>query len=442
MILRIVFLICVLMGLGWGSYQYAKPPQASASPSVLNKQDGVPQVMGAHLMLGQQRFYLHGINYYPQNTPWESFWPQFQPETITQDLIRIQKLGFNTVRIFVPFEQFGGMQVKPEMKQKLLRFLNLAHQHDLKVVVTLFDFFVDYANLAATQGHLEDLLKGLETHPALLAWDLKNEGDADYKYGKDKVVSWLQFAAEQVRRLAPGQLVTAGWQDAAHISDISPFLDYVTFHFYGPENALEPQIEALKKHTSKPIVLGEYGFHTWSQALPDAHIPEHQYNYFNAVLAATTAQDLAGSMVWNLYDYAPKTFGVQMLSTESFQHHMGVLDTRQRPKSGLKALQQALFVRDAQTHYSVGSDTRSLELVLRSPQEQKVSLLLKADDKVLESKKLSLKVGVNRFSWTVTPAQLSELLSLRQFYMLESAQLLKPDGQQAQGPFRVWLREK
>ena len=60
-----------------------------------------------------------GTNHYPAETPWDRFWPEYDEAVITDDFDRIANLGMNTIRIFVPFAQFGGPKVEPEMLDRL-----------------------------------------------------------------------------------------------------------------------------------------------------------------------------------------------------------------------------------------------------------------------------------------------------------------------------------
>jgi hypothetical protein len=55
--------------------------------------------------------HLKGINYYPQATPWDMFGDQFDLEIIKKDVELIKNAGLNTIRIFVPYEDFGKANI-------------------------------------------------------------------------------------------------------------------------------------------------------------------------------------------------------------------------------------------------------------------------------------------------------------------------------------------
>lgn len=409
--------------------------------------DAIPavfvKVAGQTLQYKGQRYYLHGVNYYPQRTPWSLFWPQYNPATTAQDLKRIQQLGFNTVRIFVPYGQFGGKHLLPAYTARLSDFLAQADRYQIKVIVTLFDFFTDYHNLPESQQHLKQLIPIFANHPAILAWDLKNEGDSDYKYGKSKVIHWVKQITNTVRQWDRQHLLTAGWSAPETVPDIAPYLDYVTFHDYRDEGQLATAIKRLQQQVRQPIVLGEYGFHTWPHKQPDPHYPEHQYNYINAVLFASLHTDLAGSLVWGMYDFPPRLQEPFVLTGESVQYHMGILDIYGKPKAGVAALQQFAFLVDAVTQRAIDSRTHRIAVGFRLAKDTPVRLMLRQGSKDTLQFIWNGKKGVNRFEWPIASERLQDLLSLRQTYVLQAPSLLNINGQvDAAGSHLLKIRER
>ena len=61
---------------------------------------------------------IKGINYYPQNTPWDMFGKQFDKIIINDDFKIIKTTGLNTIRIFIPYEDFGKAKVNPNKIKK------------------------------------------------------------------------------------------------------------------------------------------------------------------------------------------------------------------------------------------------------------------------------------------------------------------------------------
>ncbi|MFK8060880.1 MAG: glycosyl hydrolase family 5, partial [Polaribacter sp.] len=65
-----------------------------------------------------------GINYYPQKTPWNMYGEEFDLHVIENDFNIIKKAGLNSVRIFVPYEDFGKARVKFDKLEKLKKILD------------------------------------------------------------------------------------------------------------------------------------------------------------------------------------------------------------------------------------------------------------------------------------------------------------------------------
>lgn len=277
------------------------------APDPPTPQPGFVAASGTQLSIDGQPYTVAGINYYPQATPWERFWPQYDPALIDADLTRIRTLGLNTVRIFVPYEQFGGPLVEPAMLDRLADLLDRATAHDLRVIVTLFDFRSDYNPLlwADADRHMETILTRFAVHPAVLAWDLKNEPDRDYATsGQALVEAWLEHSARQARRYAPHHLISIGWSTPTAATALVDMVDVVSFHFYAPAEQLAPSYTTLRAATTRPILLTEFGLPTWNSfAFPNGHSEAEQAVYFADVLAALRTSDTAGTLAWTLYDF-------------------------------------------------------------------------------------------------------------------------------------------
>lgn len=385
------------------------------------------QVRGRAFWEGGQRFWLLGVNYYPQASPWSLFWQQSDPSILQADLAKIHALGFNTVRIFVPYVLFSGPDAAV-YHQKLKHFLDWAAAEQLYCIVTLFDFYTDYDRIEVAQQALRQLVKGLETHPAVLAWDLKNEGDLDYGKHPERVIRWIKAMAQTLREIPVQQLITAGWSRPETAPDIAPYLDYVTFHYYGPEAQLPALVAYLQGQSVKPLVLGEFGYHTWRQSPHDPHLAAQQFNYYQCVMFSVLKQDLAGALAWTLYDFKPQLREPWVLSTQSEQHYLGLLDQDQKPKAGLKALQQGVYLRDAQSLKAVSLDSREIEMVFRAAHAGQAQLVLKsaASKRILQT--WSVHQGLNTFRWSVNAPEIHSLLSLQSQYVLDCPVVLGPAG--------------
>ena len=313
------------------------PPQGPALVA------GHVQVAGTGLSLNGQPFLVSGINYYPQATPWARFWPEYDGAVVATDFSRIRALGLNTVRVFVPFEQFGGPDVKPAFLAKLGALLDRAQAADLHVIVTLFDFHTAYDPFLWPQAdrHLETILTAYGSHPAVLAWDLKNEPDLDFaRAGEATVTIWLAHTARLARELAPQTLLTIGWASATTAPKLANYVDVVSFHFYAPATELPTAYLSLRD-MGRPVLLGEFGLPTWnSPFFPGGHSEAEQAVYYAAVLTAQQEAQGAGSLAWTLYDFTkvgPEVAGRWPWQTGP-QRYLGVLRANGTPKAAAALL--------------------------------------------------------------------------------------------------------
>lgn len=303
----------------------------NAQSDVPNKKDLVQVKQGAFVHNGN-RFQLKGVNYYPSDFPWFDFWEEFRVDTIASDLAIARNLGFNAVRIFVQFETFGEGNVQALMLNRLEQFLSMAEKHELYVVVTLFDFppGFELKNYSETDRHLESLLTRFKNHPSILAWDLKNEPDIDFKYhDPQKVKNWLTYMLHQSRQYDPNHLVTIGWANAEYATLFQNQVDFVSFHYYDDPMDLNQRIVDLKETISKPLVVEEFGrpsVHPFIPFLPSMR--ERQRRDIESMVGVIEKSH-SGYMLWTLKDFAAtpsEVFGYKPWIRYS-QKHYGIVTT-------------------------------------------------------------------------------------------------------------------
>ncbi len=359
---------------------------------------------------------LNGINYYPQQNPWNRFWTHYDAAAVTRDLSQVRQLGFNSVRIFVFYELFGGPDLKSEQMAYLQNFLNQAQSQGLKVVVTLFDQYQQYApeHDRAAEAHLNHLYAAVGNHQALLAWDLKNESDLDYPAnGTETVKNWVSRMASHLHKLDSQHPITASYADAAQMGSETESLDYLTFHYYGPEANFASTAASIKQRFGdKPAVLGEFGFHTWSDRPGDGHPPAHQYNYLNAILAGAAKAGLQGTIAWNLHDY-PELSDVPVIRNQPVNRYLGLFDLQGQAKSGVLALNQPVRIIDADTQSAVSPDSRRLELVYASQHPGALDLKFQRQGQAERSLSFRSHTGLNSQTFSVNAAEIKDLLELR-----------------------------
>ncbi|MFT6204579.1 MAG: hypothetical protein ACI9V1_000603 [Spirosomataceae bacterium] len=282
---------------------------------------------------------IRGINYYPQKTPWKDFWIKYDEEVIEKDLQKIKKLRLNTVRVFVNYEQFGKGNVVPEMLERLEHFLDNASKSGIGVLVTLFDFNSNYQllNFPATDRQLETILTRFKSHPAVIAWDLKNEPDLDFHYQNEAdVKEWLNLMVRQAKIYDPTTPITIGWAYPESADHLAEKLDFISFHYYREVDQLGGVIDSLKKQLgAKPLLLEEFGLSSYeSSVLPISITPYEQAKHLSEIQRILFDRGNVPYIYWTLYDF--ENVGANIAGNRPWQRnaqkHFGLIDTYNQPK--------------------------------------------------------------------------------------------------------------
>lgn len=247
-----------------------------------------------------------GINYYPQENPWNTFGDHFDTETLQKDFQVIKDLHLNTIRIFIGYEDFGNAQVSPERLEKLIGLLDVASQEGLEVIVTLFDFYGNYevSDWTRTQRHLLSIATAIKNHPALLAWDIKNEPDLDFEQrGEGLVLAWLQHSITTLRSIDQKHPITIGWSSPDVALFLEKEVDYISFHYYKNLKNLSQVYTKLKAQTPKQIVLEEFGMSSYRGLWnPFGYSEKDQAQYYRDFLEIQK-RDSLHYLSWTLYDF-------------------------------------------------------------------------------------------------------------------------------------------
>ena len=297
---------------------------------------------GKHFIYKDQPFKSKGINYYPAKYPWEDFWPNFNKIPLKEDFALIANAGFNTIRVFTPYHQFGGANVDQTNLANLEKLLNLADTYDLKVIVTLFDFFLDYSvdKWTLSDRHAETIVTRLNNHPAILSWDIKNEPDLDFKnYGEGIVKEWLKFMTMSVKKYDPNHLVTIGWSVPEYLTALDASVDYYSFHFYNDPSDLG---NYLQQDFNKPLILEETGQHSFNAWwYPFRKSKEDQSNYTSKILDVITKYDLSYTF-WTLYDFRniPDNVVGAIHWRKGIQKNFGLINKNNKQKPAFKLIKE------------------------------------------------------------------------------------------------------
>ncbi|SEB50664.1 hypothetical protein SAMN04489761_1103 [Tenacibaculum sp. MAR_2009_124] len=293
-------------------------------------------------------FKIKGINYYPQKTPWFEFWKQYDTIVVNKDFKLIKNLQLNTIRIFIPYELFGKEKVSKTELNNLISTLDLAHKNNLKVIVTFFDFYSNYQVLDYTicDRHIEKIIRTIKDHPALLQYDIKNEPDLDFKlYGKQKVINWLSFIAGRMKYYDKETPITIGWYSPKEASNLSDQLDFVSFHYYKSPEEFSPIFKELEKKVKKPIVIQEFGKHSYNSIWNlYSNSEKKQAKYHKEIQESFGTNGVEHFVSWTLYDFPKidtKVFG-RMPHKIGPQKNYGFINNKGKLKKAAKYISGVL----------------------------------------------------------------------------------------------------
>ena len=306
------------------------------------------QTEGNQLILQDQPYKVKGINYYLRHSPWHRFLLEADFDEVATELELIQQAGFNTLRIFLWYEPLFTCQPEDAIPNepafaKVDEFLQLANERDLKIIVTLNDlpdllFRPLYTDWARYDAQTTYIVRRYRHEPAILAWDLRNEGDLDYgarvddeaQFEKKVVLSWLAHVSELVRVNDPYHLLTAGWWGDPTVT--SDYVDILSFHHWHDPAALPNRINSYA-HSNKPIILQEVGYHSWQDAPQDKRSEDVQAELLSQAIRVTDEEVVAGWLIWTAFDFVPEPG-----QTPNHEHYFGLWRSDLTPKSALLAL--------------------------------------------------------------------------------------------------------
>lgn len=305
-------------------------------------------------LLGDVPFKVRGINYYPARVPFFRF-AGSDLGAIDHDFATLRAAHVNTVRLFVRYEAYfvcpgSGAVPDPRAILWLDAVIRLASAYNFRVILALHDLpdRAIYIDPGDTLAQTAFLVTRYRDEPAILAWDLRDRGDADYEpvdhngvplpgdpapFTRGQVLDWLARTAAAVRQLDPVHPITAGW---AHDAEATiSIVDFVSFQHFGDGQSLRERAAALRDLTGKPLLLIAVGAST-------SEISEtQQAQRLRETVRAAEGDALAGWLVWTMYDFPPEVtcWPDPCASLDDARHHFGLWRTDGSRKPAANALE-------------------------------------------------------------------------------------------------------
>ena len=318
----------------WKITSWVKTRQATTPPQVEPVNEAITSA-------------ITGVNYYPKNYPWFEFWENYSNEIVASDIDKAKKLGLNTFRVFIPYEQFGASVIQDSMIAKVENFLDLMEEREMQVALTLFDFPSSYSidNYTAKTNHLRRLVTEFGNHPVIKLWDIKNELDLDFQhYGKKTCLDWLGLMIDQARTIKPDIKLTVGWSSPEHATLYKNSLDVISFHYYKESSELKSWLKKLKSTcNNKPLLLGEFGLSTYDPwYFPFGHSEDEQASHAKEILKILQKNQVSNYLYWTLNDFEDidsKVVGWKPW-VKNVQMEFGIYDLNEKEKAVAKIFKE------------------------------------------------------------------------------------------------------
>ena len=330
--------VLMLLEDGFWRVRHCVRMQKVILPKVQQKTKVIFAVQENQITKNGVPFTIKGINYYPKNSAWDMFGKKFNKDTIASDFEIITKAKLNTIRIFIPYEDFGKAEIPQEKLDKLKTVLELAETKKLAVIITLFDFYGDYSleSWTLTHRHAEKIVSTFKDFDNIIAWDIKNEPDLDFKSrGEQNVKPWLEQMIATVKEYDPNHLITIGFSNIKSGEILNDKVDFVSYHYYEDLSLFEDKFSELEKATNKPLVMQEFGmssnkgFWSWS-----GNSKNNQAEYHKKIQEIFKIKKLS-FVSWTLYDFpnVPSNVAGKWPWIKSKQKQFGFIDIdgKQKP---------------------------------------------------------------------------------------------------------------
>ncbi|HEV2639107.1 MAG TPA: hypothetical protein VGX23_28445 [Actinocrinis sp.] len=289
------------------------------------------------------------VNYFPSDAGWQYMWTRWNPGQIDDDFATIATLGANAVRITVFPEVMGFPTPSPAMQSRLAQIVGMAAGHGLRVQLSLFDQFTDFADISDSVTWAHDLLAPLSAGSHLAFIDVRNELDAPSTIGNPQVYQWLDALIPAVESDAPGVPVALSVTTPAHITAFRAALrvepDFWDLHYYSSDGlAYATMHEAVLAAAPQPVFVGETGFATSADDAPPglpagpASLEAYQTHYYQVVEQAALSLGLGAAAPWALNDFTQAAIPSRQ---QPDQYAFGLLHTDGTPKPAAAVIRQA-----------------------------------------------------------------------------------------------------
>ena len=252
---------------------------------------------------------IRSVTWAPTGQTPEDFWANPDLVRAEREIAIIDDLGFNTVRIELPFDLLGGRDVVTADLFPAAALMDIADENDLNVIVSLLADRTEHQPLHwdADDDHLLAVMDTLGDHPALILWELGSEPDTHIgieRVEPEMLDAWLTHVGRTVRDADRDTPITIGWSSPRAAAEAPPIADVVSFTWNGDTAGLEAALPYVREVAGeRPILISDTSYHTHVGVLPGAQTEAEQARFYADMLLAVEDYGLRGFNVSSLRDY-------------------------------------------------------------------------------------------------------------------------------------------
>jgi hypothetical protein len=259
---------------------------------------------------------VRSISYFPARGGWTLMWTHFDAEAIDRDFARVAWLRANTVRVIFPARVVGYPEPDAAMQARLATVVDLAARNGLRVELTLFDWWHDYADVAGSRRWARAVLSPYAGDQRIAFVELKNE----LKPQDPGAAEWAAALIPFVRTVSgrPVAISVPALDPARDLGLLRAALgsaqpDLYSAHFYWRPELAAAHLDAARSAVAPlPLRLGETGYSTTIPydvlpgvpASPSAREAQQAY-YLRSVALVARRLGLPPIGPWILSDFSP-----------------------------------------------------------------------------------------------------------------------------------------
>jgi mannan endo-1,4-beta-mannosidase len=238
-------------------------------------------------------------------------WLQGGPTQLDRVLVEARKRGLRVIVTLANYwDDYGGIR----------QYLAWA-----KLPTDTFDardrFFSDEHTRAYYRAHVQALVDRVNSvsgvryaeDPTIFAWELMNESQVSTAAGATARRSWIDEMASFIKARDPNHLVTPGVMGYTSRAERAewlavcrlPTVDYCDSHLYPEttdrvatsgrlEQYIDDRVQLARYVAHKPLVFGEFGFHTDAPG----YLDRPRADWFVTFLARAINDGAAGALAW------------------------------------------------------------------------------------------------------------------------------------------------